>query len=435
MKKILVLILFLMSINSVFAHNYSTESINIYNSAVALQKQGKYELAEEKYMLALKIQPNFIEAKKNLSILYYNQSIKYLSQDNFNGSIKYANTAIAYGYNKTECYHVMANVYKESEDYVNLISVCEKLNILTPNDDNVLNYLALAYLKSGQTEKAQNVYKKILLIIPNDRVAKQNLEYINYKKNDEFLSRSLNNIQVAEHAPKKIYKLIKRNRKIPKSYVLSTQRILDLVWSGPDGRKMLLALRQNKIPIRLLTNDKKAETLHNTQVTTTYTYGMVPVNTFTSYSTTVVIPLKHIDEFNNPNLDSRTRIYNLQAFLHEFGHAYMFIIDPNNKNSLQEEMGVSMLGYNIANKIITGEYLTREQTQRYSQDCLISLLGDDHRNLPVFSTFNRKLRLQGIYLPYPEEYIDLPVMYKKLLDEGKVSPAPTFFTYMKNINN
>jgi len=436
MKKILFLILIMFISNSCFAQsNYSSSAIQDYNAGVAYHKQNDYESAEKKYQQALKIQPDFAEAKKNLSIVYYNRSIKSLSECEYSNTIKYANLALAYGYSKVDCYNLMANCYKKSENYSDLISVCDKLKSLSPNDDNVLNSLAFAYLKTEQFEKAQGIYQKILFKNPNDKTANQNLQYLNYKKSDKLLSQSLNNIQITEHAPKKIYRLIRRSRKIPKSYVLSMQKIIDLIWSEPNGRKMLLALRENGVPIKLVLNDEKTETWHNTQTTTSYSYGMMAVNSFTSYSTTVLIPIKHIDNFNNVNLDARTRIYNFQVFVHEIGHAYMFVVDPNNKNSLEEEMCVSMLGYNFANKIITGEYLTKEQAKTYSQDCLIALLGDDHRNLPVYNYFNRKLILQGIYLPYPEEYLDLPVLYKKLLDEGKTSPAPTFIHYMNYVNN
>lgn len=254
--------------------------------------------------------------------------------------------------------------------------------------------------------------------------------YSDYK-----LTQSLNNIQVAEHAPKRIYKMIKRNWRVPKSYVLETQRIIDLIWSEQTGRRMLIALRDNGTPIRIVPNDKKTITLHETQTTTTYAYGMVPLNSFTYYTTTVVIPIKHIDGFNNPYLNPKTRIYHLHAFLHEMGHAYMLTINPSNKDSIEEELGVSMIGLNVANKIITGEYMTREDAKYYSQGCLKALLEDDHRDLPVFGYFNRKLMMRGIYLPYYEEYADIPVVYKKLLDEGKVKPARTFSPYMHKLNN
>lgn len=436
MKKVLILLIFLLAVNPVFAQgNYSSVAIQVYNSGVSHQKQHNFELAEQKYQQALKLQPDFVEAKKNLSVLYYNKSLECFSIHNYDASIEFMTMAKAYGYSKVECYHVMANCYHEIGDYRNLISVCDKLNSLTPNDENVLNYLAMAYLKTEQIEKSQEVYKKILLINPKDSVAKQNLEYLNYKRTNKTLTQSLNNVQVTQHAPKRIYRMIKRNWRVPKSYVLETQRILDLIWSEPNGRRMLLTLREDGIPIRLVPNDRNTITMHETQTTTTYAYGMVPLNSFTSYTTTVVIPIKHIDGFNNIGLDPRTRIYHLHAFLHEMGHAYMFIIDPNNKDSIEEELGVSMLGYNISNKIITGKYLTREEIKGYSKDCLEALLGDSHRDLPVFGYFNRKLMMRGIYLPYFEEYADIPVMYKKLLDEGKVKPARTFSPYMQKLNN
>lgn len=436
MKKFLILLIFLLGLNPCFSQgNYSSAAIEIYNAGVAFQKRYNLDAAEQKYNQALTLQPNFVEAKKNLAIIYYNKAYDKFASGKYNDSLKYANSALAYGYSKVECYHLMANCYRNSGDYADLIDVCNKLNLLTPNDENVLNYLAMAYLKTEQFEKSQEVYRKILLINPKNTVAKQNIEYLNYKRENKSLTDSLNNIQVTEHAPKKIYRMIKRSWRVPRSYIPEAQRILDLIWSEPTGRKMLLTLKEEGIPIRLVPNDKRTITMHETQTTTTYAYGMVPLNSFTFYSTTVVIPVKHIDGFNNPDLDPRTRIYHLHSFLHEMGHAYMFAIDPNNKNSLEEELGVSMLGYNIANKIVTGKYLTKEQAKYYSQGCMIALLADDHRNLPVFGYFNRKLMIHGIYLPYFEEYADIPVMYKKLLDEGKVSPARTFSPYMYKLNN
>jgi tetratricopeptide (TPR) repeat protein len=436
MKKILILIIFLLSINSAFAQsNYSSSAIQIFNSGVTYHKQHHYEQAEQKYELALKIQPDFAEAKKNLSIVYYTQAKDNLSVHKDITAVAYAQKALDEGYGKVECYHIMANCYKDSGDYNNLILVCDKLNSLTPNDENVLNHLALAYLKTGQIEKSQDVYKKILLMNPKNSAANQNLEYINYKRSDILLTQALNNIQVTEHAPKRIYRMIKRSWRVPKPYVLEAQRIIDLIWSEPTGRKMLLALREEGIPIRIVPNDKKTITMHETQTTTTYAYGKVPLNTMTYYSTTVIIPIKHIDGFNNVDLEPKTRIYHLHAFLHEMGHAYMFTISQNNKDSIEEELGVSMLGYNIANKIVTGEYLTREEIKYYSKGCMIALLKDDHRNLPVFGYFNRKLMMNGVYLPYFEEYADIPIMYKKLLDDGKVSPADTFSPYIYKLDN
>ena len=60
-------------------NNYSSESIVIYNAGVAFQNQGKQEQAEQKYIQALKLQPNFTEAKKNLASVYNNLAYKNYS--------------------------------------------------------------------------------------------------------------------------------------------------------------------------------------------------------------------------------------------------------------------------------------------------------------------------------------------------------------------
>lgn len=254
-------------------------------------------------------------------------------------------------------------------------------------------------------------------------------------------NQNIINPTIQEHAPVKVYKLIKREWGIPKEKKEDMKIILDLIWSEKNGRMFLQMLAENKIPIRIVRASSKAQTIHTQQTTTFYNSGMgaggityaaqyIPGNSLTTYFTDIKIPITYINNFNNPNLSLPQRLYNLMVFIHEFGHAFMLANDNNNKNSIEEEIGVSMIGYNVAKKILIGEYLTKEETKFYSINCLQGALSDDHRELPIFGNFNKRIQRFGINLPYPEEYTDLVSMYKILLIQGKIRPVKNFEQYM-----
>lgn len=362
MKKILILTLFSLSLSPVFAQgNYSNTAIQTYNAGVAFHKQHNLDAAEQKYRQTLKIQPDFAEAKQNLSAVYHTK--------------------------------------------------------------------ALDYLKTNQNEKAQKLYYEILLITPKDNVAQQNLKYISQVQNEQFLNNSVNNMPVVPHAPQALYKLIKPSAGITKNTVERMKYILDLVWSEPNGQLLLQGILNHKIRINITQGVVTANAMHQKRTNTILLYGFIPIFSYDTSSNAVNIAFNYISDFYNPKIDAHHRIYDLQVFVHEFGHAFMFSKNSGHKDSIEEELGVSMLGYNSAYKILTGQYLTKEQTIEYSMSVLQSLLSDSHRDLPVHNGFNNEIQYYGIRLPYPETYSNLPAMYKKLLYEGKISPVPNFYMY------
>lgn len=401
-KNFLILLLFLCFSSSIaFANNnYSSASIHLYNEGVNLQNQGKTGLAEQKYLQTLKIQPNFKEARHNLEVLYSNLANNSYHNSNYDEAAYYSKKALAYN----------------------------------SNDVSAMQVLAQVYLKTNQLDNAQQIYKKIVLIAPQDSVANKNLNFISYKKNESMLNDSLNNItniQTTHTAPKALYKLIKPAPGITQGTIDKTKRILDLLWSEPNGRILLQAMIDKRVPINITQGTLDANTVKSTQKHTLY-YLFIPITSFDTTSLCVNLPFNFVVNFNNPNLSSQERIYYFHSFVHEFGHVYRTLRNPGVNNSIEEELGVSMIGYNIAYKIFTGNYLTQTQTQAYSMGCLQALLQDNHSKLPVYSGFNKFIQYMGIQMPYPEIYSDLPQMYKKLLSEGKTKPVPSFYEYMRS---
>lgn len=415
---------------------YSYTAIQIYNEGVACHKQNKYELAEQKYNQALKLQPDFIEAKKNLAIVYQNLAGKYYGEETYDKAIYYAKKSLTLKPNDVNCYNTIANCYLTLNDNENLIITYKKILSITPNDDLILSSLAAAYLKTNQLDKANETYKKILLINPNDSIAQQNLKYINFKHSNKILNDSINNLNVGHIAPEQLYRKIRVQPGVDGCYHEKMKTILDLIWNEPNGKMLLSALLKQNTSINIVDGHAKADVHRDIKKQTLYLYFIIPVASFTTNSAVNInLPTSYIDNFNNKNLYANQRIYNLQVFIHEFGHAFIGIKKPKDVDSIEEELGVSMIGYNIASKIINDKYLTPEQTKEYSENVLISLLSDEHKYLQVYSGFNKSIQKYGIMMPYPEIYSDNLLIYQKLLSEGKVSRVPSLDALVLSNNN
>lgn len=403
-----------------FANNYSNNAILIYNAAAALQNQGKLELAEQKYNQILKIQPDFVEVKNNLAIIYKNYANKSLDKKEYAKALSFSKKALSFNPDKTEVYETMASSYLSLNDYENAIKYYSKSTQAKPNDIEVLHSLAQAYMKTNKLDKAAKVYQKILTISPNDKVAQNNLKYTDYETTEKKLDESLDNLTISQNAPKSVYALLLPEQDVPLETRQTMKTILDLTYSDPSGRIMLQELVKKHVFINIVLDNSKANTTTSGQKQTIYAYGILPLATFNSSTVTVNIPVHYIDNFNNPNLTAHKRVYNLHVFIHELAHAFIHLKYPNDENSLEEEVGVSMIGYNIANKVLTGQYLTKAQAQSYSLNCLAVAFKDEHRTLPFHNGFNKRIQKHGIVMPYPETYSNLESMYQKLVSEGKI---------------
>lgn len=432
MKKIFYIFLFLFLLffsEKCYAFSYSSQSISFYNSGVTLQKQGKFDFAEQKYLQALKIQPDFIEAKKNLAIIYHNKALHSYSQDNYTKTVEYAKKAISYGLKREDTYTLLAMGYNYSGDLENAYEVYKKVLSIDPENNDAKQAMAMIDLKMKHYNQAENIYSTILKSNPNDLVSKNNLAYVNSQKNKEILNNSINNLPVVPHAPTALYRLIKPSAGITQNTVSRTKNILDLVWSEPNGKILLQELINKKIPITITQGAITANSVQQKQTNTLKLYGIIPIFSYDTSSLSVNIAFNYISDFYNPNIDAEHRIYDLQVFIHEFGHAFMNCKQPNHSNSIEEELGVSMIGLNSAYKIITGQYLDKMQTEQYSMNVLQSLLSDDHNKLPIYSGFFKNIQNYCINLPYPETYSNLPLMYRKLRADGRIAPVQNFYIY------
>lgn len=294
----------------------------------------------------------------------------------------------------------------DEKNYENAIYYGEKVLLIDPNNINFLETLTYCYSKINNYEKSIQYCKKILSIDPNNNYAKKQLAYASENIQDENLSNGINSVVVGAKAPSKMYALIKTN--LSADIRKEVEGIIDLVYSDINGKIMLNTIYEKNIPININESGPRA------QVNVTELNGVSTVEN-------IDIPVKEIHTLNNTNLSPFLRISSFMTFMHEFGHAYTRIKDPYISNSMEEELGISMIGYNIAYVIVQKRYLTDEEVKMYSMLILQAMLSDDHKELPVYSGFNKKMESYCIQMPAPQLYSDIPGMYKKLLSEGKTT--------------
>ena len=84
--------------------------------------------------------------------------------------------AIALDNTWTEPYLHLSAHYLAEENYEQATLWLEELNILHPDDPNVLNNLAVAYAGNGKTEQAKALWQQIVQKYPSFEIARKNLE-------------------------------------------------------------------------------------------------------------------------------------------------------------------------------------------------------------------------------------------------------------------
>lgn len=412
LRKVLLFFILILTIIFTFKDdifiNHTNPAATVYNEGMALQRRGEYEFSAQKFSEALKINPNLTRAKDGLIYDYQMLLKKYAEEENYQKAVFYARKLEIYLPNDSNNHKIIAECYYNLNNYLKAIKYYEKALASNPNDTFILRSITQSYANLGQYSKALQYCRKVAILEPNDEQMRKNVKILESKVEDSEVNQNINNLQVTQEAPAQIYSLIKTN--LSSRILGETQGILDLLWSDTSGRIMLTTLWQKQIPINIIKSDDRA----NTQET-------IRSKKYHSVSS-VNIPVKYILNFNDDSSSAENRIYNFTAFMHEFGHAYFRIKNPQTNDSMEEEIGVSMIGHNIAYKIITGKYLTKEQTQELSLEMVAGLLSDDHRNLPIYNGFNKKIQSYGIILPYPEIYSDLHSIYKKLRKQNKVQP-------------
>ncbi|MDD3012407.1 MAG: tetratricopeptide repeat protein [Candidatus Gastranaerophilales bacterium] len=366
-----------------------------YNLGLAYDNVGQTEQAIKSYEKALKINPSFDSARNNLSVEYFNSGIKYCNNGMYDQAVR---------------------CYKKGLEY-------------DPKDAKIYYNLGVTYNLMGQNEEAILNYNKALKIDPKFADAGNNLKVSIEKKEDRELSRKIDNLSPVQKAPPEIYNLVRLDRGVNYAVLDKLYEILDLIWSDPDGQKLLSIIKNHNIPVIITQGSENTNAkISVTNKKNVITYAGIPLfsyKTGQNKEISVNIGESHILAFKNPALTSNKRIYSLHVVIHELCHAVKNSVSKTSDNALNEEITASMIGYNAASRIIRGKDLSENEARKYAEGCMQVVLNDEHRFLPVYNNFVGDIQKSGINPPYLYLYQNVVQLYKSVRDDPQTQRVDT----------
>ncbi len=396
------------------------EAISYYNKAVKLHLENQYDIAVINYRKALELNPNFNDAKFNLANIYFIKANQYSKKNDFAQAVSYMNKGIALNPKALNAKHNLAVIYYnngvtqfDNNDFEGALKSYDKVTEIEPDFTEAYFAKGNAYLKLNQYDLAQGCYKKVLELNPNHSGAKNNNGYALQQQEEYTVNKNLNEFRITERAPSQLYNLVKSDTRVDKSLISSLYTMLDLIWSDPDGKKLLSIVINKKIPINITPSMTRANAKVEQKQYKLMVYGIIPLTVYNEKNISINISQDYINEFNDTNLSYRQRINSLQVIIHEVCHAAKSTLSKT-KDSLSEEMGASIIGYNISYRVLTGNPMTEKQIEDYSKTILKSLLMDSHRYLDVYNDFSEQMNRLGIVQPYSYKYASIPAVYSQI---------------------
>lgn len=455
MNKIkLALTLFLLiGLNSFVLANPQQYNNYLQNAYKAL-KNGNSQAAIQNYKNALRLYPNEPDIYNNLGVAY--SRINDLN----NAEISYKK-AIQFKSSNAFAYSNLSSIYEKKQKYAEAAKCLENYARLTPSDKNVYYHLGYLYSKAGNKELSLKNYEKSLqfnddnfdtyclmgdackksgdfnkaayyyekaVAVSNNQPENTNLPYAKQELRECQFKNNIANVNTAIKAPPVLYNLVRTNSVLKYGDSFDkTYEMLDLLWNDEDGKILLNYIIKNKIPIQIAYGGKEqtnAETIESSKVTPLGYLGMVPMPLVVAAPLALSNALFHTDVkqekkitvnlgediiqmYKNPKSSYHDNMYALMTVMHEAGHAVSSLIDDKHQNSLEEEITVSMIGYNTASKILMGRPLTREESIETAKNSYKALMSDDHKNLPLYNNYKNTISKTGVTLYNYDTYSDI----------------------------
>lgn len=390
------------------------------NLGVAYLRTNDLTKAEMHYKKAIKLDPSNPLAYSNLSSVYereqkYIDAAKYLEL-----YLKLAPSAKKVYYRLSELYYRIGNkdlCLKYGEKYVQF------------SDDKFDTYVLMGESceKFGDFDKASLFYEKALQVSNKER-DRQNEPYVLQElRNCQFKGRINNTIPMIK-APHLVHKLVQVNTILKnRDTSFKLNEMLDLLWADENGKILLTEIVKHKIPIIITyggTEQTNAKTEISYKKTPMYYLGMVPLPIIVAIPMSAAYAIFHpeykketkitvnigediIQKYKNPNSSLEDNMYALMSIMHESAHAVASTVEDNHVNSLDEELTVSMIGYNFASNVLLGRILSHDESQEYAISSFDSLMSDNHKYLPLYHDFRNTTSKLGINLHNYDTYSDL----------------------------
>ncbi|HBG49791.1 MAG TPA: hypothetical protein DDW90_09890 [Cyanobacteria bacterium UBA9971] len=454
MNKIKLLIFFLMffAFNSDALANPQQYNSYIQKAYKALNS-GNYQAAIQNYKNALRFYSNDADIYNNLGVAYSK------TNDLNNAELNYKK-AIQLEPSNAFAYSNLSGIYEKKQKYSEAAKTLENYAKLTPSDKDVYYHLGYLYSKAGNKElslknyeksipftsnkfdtycamgdickksgglnKAIFYYEKALSV--NNTQENENLPYVLQELRECQFKSAITSLNPVIKAPPVLYNLVRTNSVLKYSDNFDkVYEMLDLLWNDDDGRILLNKVIERKIPIQITFGGKDQTNAYieeSSKITPLGYLGMVPMPLVIAAPLALSNALFHTDvkkekkitvnlgediiqKYKNPKSSYHDNMYALMTVMHELGHAVSSLIEDKHKNSLEEEVTVSMIGYNSASKIFMGRPLTTAESIQTAKNTYKALMSDEHRNLPLYNNYKNTISKIGVNLYNYDTYADL----------------------------
>ncbi len=390
----------------------------------------EYEKAEPNFIKAVSYKPDFAEPYLYLGFLLY-------EKDENEGSKQYLKKAMKLNPDSAIAYSLLGDISVKNKDYTGAKTYFEKFVEYDPYREEIYYNLGQIYMKGQDYAKAKDSLQKALVIrkdFPEAYRALLKLDKLSLKKPGIIFNNNkiAGKVEITEKAPEKLHKLVKFKQKKDPVLYKNIHDLLDIVWNDREGRILLSKTLEHKLPIKII---KKGRTSHVQEYVSGYVlrgrHGSGSIRHILKGHREISICLSEssIKPINDKNLSYKEKMLSIGTMVHELCHAVRASINETEKNSILEEITASMIGFNVASRLLTGKALTEKETITYSKEILLYLLMDEHRKLPVSSDFIENIRSVGVYPPAPEHYSDVYQLYSDLQREMKTKLPPLSDTY------
>ncbi len=124
------------------------------------------------YEMALRFDPNHIEAMNNLAMMYFHSG-------NYDDALELIQKAVAMNDTADGEYN-MGSIYLERNQPSEAIAAFEKAVKMRPNDPSIFNNMALAYEKAGRKQEAEDSWNKVLKYSDNADLLQQAKTHLDF---------------------------------------------------------------------------------------------------------------------------------------------------------------------------------------------------------------------------------------------------------------
>lgn len=421
-------------------------------------KESKYDLAIENYKKVVDKKEKSQAINNNMSV-YLQLGITYLQIKNYDLAIQNLQKYLNYDISNEYAYYSLGTAYWAIGNYGQAIQNLKKVTTLNDFRTDIGIKLLKATNQKNMIDKAKQLYtsninlenqfnKSEKILIDNDKNPLTAQEYYNLglvyycrgnyelaiKNLEESIHRDLRfkeacseilkfsytqqenkeiigkiqQIKPNDPIPDKLTRLIKFDKGLKTDTPAKTFEIINLIWEDSEGQKLLEIICKQRIPIKI-TNKK------DNPVTETSYYSLSPIGAYykginytqnTVYGKYISINVGEyiVQDFKGDSLDENMQV--IMVFIHELCHAVVQAIDKttSHSNAIEEELSASMIGYNVASRILKQRELSRDECFQYSKIEMQMLLEGNYKSLPIYNDFNEEIMKLGIYPPHPDIY-------------------------------